>query len=140
MIAVAVAACVGIATSAHAKDRLECELTYNLKGWSAFYRTGKGDGRITCADGTKVDVRIEAHGGGFTFGTFEVIDGEGEFSKVSDLDDLYGTYVEASGHAGAGASVEGRAMFKGDAALTLSGGGTGINLGFFFGGFTIEPK
>lgn len=124
----------------HADASIECELTYTLKGWSAFYRTSSGDGTITCSNGKTVDVRITTHGGGFTFGTYEVREGKGSFSDIWDMDQLYGSYVEAGGHAGAGPSVGGRAMTKGDVGLTVSGKGSGVNLGFAFGAFIIDPK
>ena len=41
-------------------------MTFNLKGWSAFYKTAKGDGTITCSNGQKARVKIKATGGGRT--------------------------------------------------------------------------
>lgn len=126
--------------ASYAADRIKCELSYTIKGWSVVYRTGKGSGTISCSDGTRASVSIMTHGGGLTLGTFQVIDGKGGFSRVYAVDDLFGTYVEAVGHAGAGSSVEGRGMFKGNSSLAISGNGTGINLGFAFGGFTIRRQ
>src|SRR6267142_548229 len=45
-----------------------CRMTFNLKGWSAFYKTAKGDGTIRCDNGQQARVRIRATGGGITFG------------------------------------------------------------------------
>ena len=138
---VTVAGALLVGAPAGADEPLKCELTYNLKGWSAFYRTSTGDGTITCSDGQTVPVRITTHGGGITFGVHEVRDGHGKFSDVWDIRDLYGGYAEAGGHAGAGPSVGGRAMTNGGVGLALSEGkGQGINLGFAFGAFIIEPK
>jgi len=132
---------MGLGLPAAAEDgRIKCKLTYNLKGWSAFYRSGIGDGRITCSNDQAVDVRIRTQGGGVTFGKFEVIGGKGTFSAVRDIRDLYGGYVEAGVHAGAGGSADARAMFKGNVNLSLAGTGEGVNLGFAFGSFRIEPK
>ena len=36
------------APMASAKD---CDMTYSLKGWSAVYKTAKGEGTITCNSG-----------------------------------------------------------------------------------------
>ena len=126
--------------SARADEPIECDLTYSLKGWSAFYRTSKGDGTISCSNGQRVAVRITTHGGGITFGTYEVRDGKGSFSNIWNMSQLYGGYAEVGGHAGAGPSVGGRAMTKGDVGLALSGKGQGINLGFAFGAFIIDRK
>src|SRR5438093_2859735 len=37
-----------------------CTMTFNLKGWSAFYKTAKGDGTIRCDNGQKARVTIKA--------------------------------------------------------------------------------
>lgn len=118
----------------------KCKMTYDLKGWSVFYKTSRGTGHITCSNGQEANVNIVTHGGGLTFGRTKVIGGGGEFSKVEDISDLYGSYGEATVHAGAGASANARAMFKGNVNLTLSGMGQGINLGVAFGSFKITPR
>ena len=125
---------------ASSAELVKCSMNYELKGWSVFYKTSRGSGRITCSNGQTADVNIVTHGGGVTFGTTEVIDGKGSFSSVRDISDLYGTYAEADAHAGAGRSADARAMMKGNVNLSLSGTGQGINLGFAFGRFGIEPK
>lgn len=119
-----------------------CHLSYDVEGWSIFYRVVRGTGQIHCADGQTAQVRIVAHGGGFSLGTESVEKGRGRFSGTERIADLYGTYVEAGAHAGAGdgASVDARAMFKGSKRLSLTGQGSGFNLGFAFGGFTINPR
>ena len=129
-----------LATPAASADMIKCELTYDLKGWSVFYKHAKGAGHITCSNGQEADVRIVTHGGGISFGTHEVIDGRGSFSAVRDINELYGGYAEATAHAGAGSSVDARAMMKGNVNLSLSGTGQGVNVGFAFGRFSIEPK
>ena len=50
----------------------ECKMTYNLKGWSAFYKTATGGGTITCSNGQTARVKIRAKGGGITFGKFTI--------------------------------------------------------------------
>lgn len=134
------AAGIALPLQARAQDRHECELAYDMKGWSIFYRAGKGDGTITCSDGASIPVRITAHSGGPTLGVYEVIGGRGKFSKVYAVEDLFGTYFVAMGHAGAGAGAEGRGLFKGNASLSMTGTGTGINLGIAFGGLTIRRR
>ena len=117
---------------------LECKLTYSLKGWSAFYKTAKGEGTIHCSNGQSMAVSIETKGGGITFGKSEIKDGTGKFSKVSKIDDLLGSYANAEAHAGAGKSSSARALTKGEVSLALAGTGEGVDVGIDFGKFTIS--
>jgi hypothetical protein len=136
------AACAGLvwAMPAASAERIKCRLTYDLKGWSIFYKYAEGDGRITCSNGQARRVHIVTHGGGVTFGTHQIDGGKGAFSAVRAIDDLYGTYVEADAHAGAGRSADARVLVKSDVSLSLSGTGQGLNVGVAVGGFTIAPR
>jgi hypothetical protein len=134
------AAAVFLAGPASAGALTKCRLSYDVKGWSVIYKTSKGTGQVTCENGQSASVRISTHGGGATIGTTEVIGGKGAFSGVRDIEEVYGTYVEATAHAGAGASTDARAMTKGDVSLSLVGTGRGLNLGVAVGGFTISPR
>ena len=121
------------------KDALvQCRMTFNLKGWSAFYKTAKGDGTITCSNGEKARVRIKATGGGITFGKSEIVGGTGKFTGARNLDEVLGSYVQSEAHAGAGKSADAQAMTKGEVSLALAGKGRGVDIGFAFGKFTIE--
>ncbi len=115
-----------------------CEMTFNLRGWSAFYKTASGDGAITCNNGQKARVKIRAKGGGFTFGKSEIIGGTGKFTGVRNISEVFGSYVQSEAHAGAGKSADVQAMTKGEVSLALTGTGRGIDIGFAFGKFTIE--
>jgi hypothetical protein len=115
-----------------------CRMTFNLKGWSAFYKTSKGDGTITCDNGQKARVSIKATGGGITFGKSEIIGGTGKFSGARNITELFGSYVQSEAHAGAGKSVHAQALTKGEVSLALAGKGRGVDIGFAFGKFTIE--
>ena len=46
-------------------------MKFDLKGWSAIYKTAKGDGTIHCDNGQSVEVSIKVTGGGLTFGKSE---------------------------------------------------------------------
>lgn len=132
-----------IPLSLHADDKkkdgkTECRLSFNLKSWSVFYKSGKGSGTIVCDNGQSSNVKIRSHGGGVSFGENE-ISGTGTFSKVKDLKELYGGYAESGAHAGASSSADSKAMWNGDILLTLNGTGKGWDLGFAFGKFTIKP-
>lgn len=116
----------------------DCEITFSLKGWSAFYKTAKGSGVITCDNGQKARVTISAKGGGITFGKSEIKDAIGEFSEVDDISDLFGGYAQAEAHAGAGKSTKASVVTKGDISLAFAGKGKGVDVGIGFGNFYIE--
>jgi hypothetical protein len=124
-------------TQALAGD-IDCEMTYTLKGWSAVYKTAKGEGKITCDNGQTLAVTLETKGGGVTFGKSEIKDGKGKFSKVSNINDLLGSYAVGEAHAGAVKSASAQALTKGNVSLALSGTGEGVDIGIDFGKFTIS--
>src|SRR5260370_33176605 len=68
-----------------------CEMRFTLKGWSAFYKTAKGNGTITCDNGQKASIRIDAKGGGLPAGKSQVKDGHGKFSSASNISELRGS-------------------------------------------------
>jgi len=124
------------------KKLTRCHIYFDMSGWSFIYKVGNGEGRIECADGQKLNVKVGAHGGGFTLGTQDLKNAKGRFSGTANVKDLLGTYIEVDGHGGVGdgAAGGGRAMFKGSKRLSLSGTGGGITIGFAFGGFTISAR
>ncbi len=119
------------------KGLFECKMVFNLKGWSAFYKTANGHGTITCTNGQTAKVRIAVKGGGVTFGKFDIIHGTGTFTPVRTIDEVFGSYAHSEAHAGVGRSGAVQAMTKGEVSLALAGTGRGIDIGFDFGRFTI---
>lgn len=120
--------------------KLKCELKFQLKSWSVFYKTGKGHGTISCNDGQRSEVKLKIHGGGITFGKENIINGKGHFSPVHRIQELYGKYSASEAHAGAAKTATALSLSKdGDISLSLSGTGTGGGIGFDFGRFTITP-
>jgi hypothetical protein len=117
-----------------------CQMDYTLKGWSAFYKTSRGEGKISCDNGQTATAKISAKGGGLTAGKSEVRDGFGKFSEVGDIRELFGTYASATAAAGAVKSSEAQALTKGDVSLALAGNGTGMELGVSFGKFKITRQ
>lgn len=115
----------------------DCEMRFDMKGWSAFYRTASGDGTITCANGQSARVRLEARGGGVTFGRRQLRGATGKFTPVADIRELYGTYVQGEAHAGAGKTTTATVVTKGEVSLAIAGTGTGIDVGVAFGRFEI---
>lgn len=137
LFAVAGLAGFGIPRADAQGGHLRCNLTFTMKGWSLFYHRAKGYGTVRCANGRSMRVRLFAEGGGLTIGK-SVESGHGEFSDVSSIDDLLGSYVVAKAHAGAGHSAQGEVMTKGPVSLAISGKGRGWDLGVSFGEFKIE--
>ena len=123
--------------AALAKGKVDCNLRFDMKGWSAIYKTASGTGTITCDNGQKMNVTISAKGGGLSFGKSS-ISGTGNFSEVKDIHELLGSYAEAEATAGASKSSGANVMTKGEVQLALAGTGKGWDLGVAFGKFTIS--
>ncbi|MCB1555276.1 MAG: hypothetical protein KDJ14_15865 [Xanthomonadales bacterium] len=134
----AVGALASPATAAAAD--IDCEMRFDLSSWSVFYKSSSGDGVITCNNGQTMAVRLEARGGGLSIGKSKLKNGRGEFSGVSDISELLGSYASAEASAGAGAAAKGQVVTKGDVSLALSGTGKGWDLGIAFGKFTISRR
>ncbi len=115
----------------------ECKMTFTLKSWSIFYKSGKGYGTITCDNGQKAKVKLRSQGGGLTFGKGKIVNGHGTFSKVATIKELFGDYATAEAHAGVVKSGSAQALTKGEVSLSLTGTGNGVDIGFDFGKFTI---
>ena len=126
------------ATPAPAAGPIDCKLRFDLSGWSAFYKTGKGSGTVSCDNGQSMAVQIRTKGGGLSFGKSRIANGRGEFSGVQRIEDVLGTYVTAEAHAGAVKSAKAQVMTKGEVSLALSGKGEGFDVGVAFGKFTIS--
>jgi hypothetical protein len=140
--ALAAALVLGLAAAvAHgAAKKIDCELKYWLAGWSAFYKTARGEGTITCDNGQSMRVGLTLKGGGITFGKTKIDDGRGKFSEVSNINDLLGGYAEAGAEAGAVKSTEAKVLTNGTATLALAGKGEGWSIGISGAKFTIRRK
>jgi hypothetical protein len=121
-------------SSVHAED---CSIKYTIKGWAAFYKTYKGTGTVTCPSGKSAKVNLSLKGGGFTFGAYEVTNGTGRVRGINKIEDIYGGSFMVDGDAGFGKSVEGRWAPRGARTVTLTGKGTGYNLGWALGSLRI---
>ncbi|WP_422509230.1 hypothetical protein [Stenotrophomonas sp. GZD-301] len=133
-------ASLGAVPAAQAAGNIDCELHYNLAGWSVLYKTASGTGTITCDNGARIPVKITAKGGGLTVGKSKIVDGKGKFSGAYSLNDLLGSYASVEAHAGADKSSNAQVMTKGDVSLALAGTGKGWDLGVGVGRFTIERR
>lgn len=113
-------------------------MTFSLRGWSAIYKTAHGRGQITCTNGQSTPVTLTIHGGGLTFGKMDVLKGKGDFSAVTSIDEVIGSYVAAEAAVGAVKSGEAAVYTKGEVSLALAGTGRGVVIGFDFGKLDIE--
>ena len=128
--------CASAAVAAGAK--VDCEMTFTMSGWSAFYKTASGTGVIKCDNGQSMNVKLNAKGGGLTVGKSTIEDGHGKFSAVASMSELLGAYASGEAHAGAVKSAQAQVMTKGEVSLALSGTGRGWDLGIAFGKLTIS--
>lgn len=118
--------------------KLECTMRFSLSGWSVIYKHTSGSGVVTCTDGQTMKVKIESHGGGLTAGKSRIDNGIGNFSDITKISDVLGTYAQADASAGAVKSGTAQVLTKGQVSLALSGAGQGIDLGVSVGGMTIS--
>jgi hypothetical protein len=119
---------------------LTCKLTFDMSGWSAFYKTASGTGTVQCDNGQRMAVKVGAKGGGLTVGKSRIRNGFGQFGNVDNIRQVLGSYIAAEAHAGTEKSAEAKAMTNGIVSLALSGTGEGWNLGVAFSRFTIEAR
>ncbi len=68
------------------------------------------------------------------------MNGHGKFSKAASIKELFGDYATAEAHGGVVKSGSAQALTKGEVSLSLTGTGSGIDIGFDFGKFTISKK
>lgn len=128
----------GASAAGNPGNTVKCQMTFTLSGWSVVYETADGTGTVTCDNGQSMNVKLDAKGGGLTVGKYKLTEGHGEFSNVTDISQIPGTYATASAHAGVVHSGHVAAMTKGRVSLKLSGNGEGWDIGAALSGFTIH--
>lgn len=138
--AFALVAVIGTGRSQAADGLTKCRMEFSLEGWSVFYKSASGHGTITCENGQSAKVDIRAKGGGLTVGRTDITNGNGEFSEVAGIEQIFGKYASAEASAGAGKAAMAQVVTKGPVSLALSGKGTGVDLGIAFGEFVIEKQ
>jgi hypothetical protein len=126
--------------TAHAADNntLSCNLTYDMRGWSAIYKTAHGTGTVSCDNGKSMKVVLDAKGAGLTAGTSHISNGHGRFTGVENIGDVVGDYGQASAEAGAYKSGEAKVVTKGNISLALAGSGSGWGAGISLSRFSIK--
>jgi len=138
----ALACAVALAGTAQAQvpERdLDCRLDYSLTGWSLIYKQTSGEGVVTCDGGESMRVRVSAKALGLTVGRWQIDNGTGHFTDVRRIQDVLGTYVQASANIGLVKSGAAQVLTKGPVSLALAGAGAGVNIGVDIGQFVIEP-
>jgi len=133
-------AVLAVPATATAGGKVKCRLSFQMSGWSIFYKESSGTGTIKCSNGQSMAVKLRAKGGGLTVGKSTIDDGHGDFSSVSNISELLGTYASAEAHAGAVESAKAQVVTKGEVSLALSGTGTGWDVGVAVGNFIISRK
>jgi hypothetical protein len=115
-------------------------MTFNMSGWSLAIKQMKGAGSVTCSNGQSASVAIESNGIGFTIGKSDIVNGQGTFSEVKDISEIFGTYaqLEARGTANTGGAAQ--VMTKGEISLAIAGAGRGWEAGVSLSGLTIKRR
>lgn len=140
-LATALALACGLHIGAAHAQQLTCELEYESSGGGFFVKRTSGTGVIQCSNGQRLQVDITSRGGGLTFGHARISDGHGEFTPVSHIRELLGSYTEAEVSAGGSSTAnKSQIMKKGPVRLKLRGRGSGRTLGIAFGRFHITER
>lgn len=137
LLVVGITVALAAGTSAAAAD-LSCHLAFEMKGWSAIYKTATGTGTVTCSNGATMKVKLESKGFGLTAGKSTIDVGKGVITGARDINDILGSYAAADASAGAVKSGAAVAMTKGEVSLALSGTGRGWDAGVSLADFTIK--
>ncbi len=116
-----------------------CSMTYKLEGFSLAYKQYDGSGEISCRNGQKAKVRLSSKSIGFTIG-YSVIEGEGYFTDVKYISEIFGDYVSLGNHFGFINSVDRQVLTRGEISLVLLGKGKGFDIGFTLGDLSIKPR
>src|SRR5258708_8472572 len=137
---VALVLILAAAPAASAQSLTTCRMNYALKGWSLAIKSAQGEGTITCDNGQQANVKITAKGAGLSAGKYEIRDGHGKFSQVSDISELFGSYAAASASAGVEKEAGGLAMTKGNVSLAIAATATPSDLTFSPQHFPLTPR
>lgn len=116
-----------------------CTMTYHMKGFSLAYKQYDGIGEVECRNGQKAQVALSSKSIGFSIGKSE-IKGEGHFTEVKDINEIFGNYVSLGNHFGFIKSIDRQILTKGEVSLALKGKGRGIDIGVTIGDLNITRR
>jgi hypothetical protein len=116
-----------------------CTMTYKLEGFSLAYKQYDGTGEVSCRNGQKAKVKLSSKSIGFSIG-YSVIEGEGFFTDVKHISEVYGNYISFGNHFGFKNSVDRQILTRGEISLALRGKGKGFDIGVTIGDLSIQPR
>lgn len=116
-----------------------CTMKYKLSGFSFGYKQYDGTGEVRCRNGQKAQVALSSKSIGFTIGKSE-IEGDGVFSEVKNINEIFGDYVSMESHIGFLNSLDAQLLTRGEISLALKGKGRGIDIGATIGDLSIKPR
>jgi hypothetical protein len=82
-----------------ADSEIRCEIDFSLHGWSFFYKTAEGKGKVTCSNGQSMRVKLYVTRGGLTVGKSTIDNGHGVFSGLYNIKEVLGSYAAGTAHA-----------------------------------------
>lgn len=116
-----------------------CSMKYKMEGFSLAYKQYDGTGEISCRNGQKALVSLSSKSIGFTIG-YSAIEGDGYFTDVKYISELYGNYISLGNHIGFKNSIDRQVLTRGEISLVLVGKGKGFDIGVTIGDLSIEPR
>jgi hypothetical protein len=130
------------ANAAEEQKRIACTMTFDLDAWAFLVGSAKGNGTIECDNGQKADASIQVKSVGITFGKAHFEDAKGHFTKLTDIDQIFGSYVGNTAVAGAGgaAGAAGYVKVGSDISLGIAAKGEGTGLSHAWSEITITRR
>lgn len=118
---------------------MTCTMKFRMSGFSLIYKHYDGTGEIQCRNGEKAQVILTSNSVGFTIGKSE-IEGDGVFSEVRSLNEVFGDYASMESHVGFINSFDAQLLTRGEISLALKAQGRGIDIGATFGDLNIRKR
>lgn len=137
-IIAATASVLHLGPAVAADKDLSCHLSFTTNEWSILYASASGTGTVTCKNGDSMHVAISAKGVGITAGKWQIQHGKGQFTDVTAIDEVLGSYFGVSTNIGLAKAGTAQALTKGRVSLTLTGKGQGFDVGISISSFTIS--
>ena len=118
---------------------MTCTMKFKMSGLSLIYKHYDGTGDIQCRNGDKAQVILTSNSVGFTIGKSE-IEGDGVFSEVKSINEIFGDYASMESHVGFINSFDAQLLTRGEISLALKAQGRGIDIGATFGDLNIKRR
>ena len=118
---------------------MTCTMKFKMSGLSLIYKHYDGTGEVQCRNGDKAQVILTSNSVGFTIGKSE-IEGDGVFSEVKSINEIFGDYASMESHVGFVNSYDAQLLTRGEISLALKAQGRGIDIGATFGALNIKRR